>query len=333
MTLSKTYINLLLGLLAAFSLWVVWYIAIDSNMEKPYNPYTPNEYVRNVNVTVMNGEGHWAYRFYSPSALHYPDKNRTTFSQPVLKLYQENAPEWQAAAKQGEAFYGNTEIHLWGNVILSQPKGNHNVSTQVMTQSAIVYPDSRTVTSQDKIIALRPDATVSSVGMKLDVIHQTLELLSQVHGIYQHKSNKPIDITSESAELVKFKETGAGATVFQRNVKLIQAQSLLVTPQLTVYTDKNDQLTKAVAKGQGSTYTSKQAVNKPPFIATASEIQYLPLQHEVYLVGNAKASQGVNSYSAPVIHYHIDKDSVVSKQGRIKMIILPKLFEKTGKSS
>jgi lipopolysaccharide export system protein LptA len=333
MTISKIYINTLLSLLAVFSLWIVWYFSIDYNMEKPYNPYTPNEFVRNVKVTAMNSAGHWSYQFYSPSALHYPDKNRTTFMHPVLVLFQENAPEWQASALNGEALNGNAEIHLMGNVILNQPQGSHNAPTRILTHSVVMYPENRIVTTQDNVVAIRTDATVTSVGMKLDILHQVLTLFSQVHGIYKPKNKQPIDITSASAQLIKVKETGLGTTIFQRNVRLIQGNSLLVTPELTVRTDKNDQIIDSVAKGAGSTYTNKQNINKPPFVATASEIRYLPLQQEVFLVGNAKAQQGVDSYSAPQIHYHIDKESVISQQGRIKMVILPKSFEKTGKST
>lgn len=320
--------NLFLTLFAAFSLWCVWYFAVRQDSDIPTNPNRPSEFVQQVKVTVMGKTGHWSYQFFSPSALHYTKDNRTAFTAPRLNFYQENAPIWQAQAERGEAINGNEEVRLFGAVKLSQARGLRNLSTDITTDTAVIYPDKRIITTQDKVIALRPDAKITGVGMKMNMDQQTLELLSQVNGFYHPKNNKPISITSHSAQIVKNKISELGTTVFLGDVKMLQDTSTLVTPELTVYTDKNNQISKAVAKGPGTRYTNLKDPHKPPFDATALEIDYLPLTDEIVLLGNAKAQQGINSYSAPEIHYHIDKESVITRQGRIKMVILPDSFKK-----
>ncbi|CAF1463863.1 unnamed protein product [Adineta steineri] len=249
----------------------------------------------------------------------YLEKNHTTFSLPQLNLYEENQPSWNAHALQGEALLGNEEIHLSGGVELHQSKGPHNTTTNIQTASVVIYPELRVIKTADAIVAIQPNAQVTSLGMQLDLTHKVLNLLSQVQGIYKPVQKKPINIVSDKASLMK----EVGISVFEGKVKLTQGTSILLTPYLTLYTDKNNELIKAVATGAGTTYRNLADPKKPSFIARAQEIQYLPVVQQIYLKGEAKASQGKNSYSAPEISYHIDQESVMSQGGKNMNIITP----------
>jgi lipopolysaccharide export system protein LptA len=139
--------------------------------------------------------------------------------------------------------------------------------------------------------------------------------------------DQPIHIISDNAHLNK----KLGNSIFIGHVKLTQGTSILTTPKLTVFTDKKNQLQKALAEGAGTTYETITDLKKPPFIATAQSIEYSPPDNKIILIGNAKTVQGSNSYSAPQIEYHIDQEMVVSpssKQGRTTIIITPQSFKK-----
>ena len=138
--------------------------------------------------------------------------------------------------------------------------------------------------------------------------------------------DQPIHITSDTAHLDK--STGIG--VFQGNVVLTQGTSILKTNKLTLYSDKNNQLLKAVATGGNPTYQTIADPKKPPFTATGQMIQYLPPENKIILIGNAKAVQGPDTYAAPQIEYRIDKEMVISapsKTGRTNIVIAPQTFQ------
>jgi lipopolysaccharide export system protein LptA len=138
--------------------------------------------------------------------------------------------------------------------------------------------------------------------------------------------NQPVHISADKGHINKM----TGVSIFQGNVVMTQGSSTLITNLLTIYSDKNNQLIKAVAEGPTTTYSTLTDVNKPPFIATADTIQYLPPQSQIILIGNAKAVQGPNSYTAPTIQYHIDQEMVISpasQLGRTTIVIQPQFFQ------
>jgi lipopolysaccharide export system protein LptA len=138
--------------------------------------------------------------------------------------------------------------------------------------------------------------------------------------------DQPVHITADSAHLDK----STGVSVFQGHVKLTQGTGILVTDKLTLYSDKNNQLLKAVATGGQTTYQTITDPAKPPFVATAQMIQYLPPESKIILTGDAKAVQGPNTYAAPQIEYHIDSETVISPSsagGRTTIEITPQTFQ------
>ncbi len=327
MQVSRLVLNSFLILMAIFSLWLVWYFAVDLNFQKPFNPNTPDEFGQEVKIVSMDKEGHWSYQFSSPFMQHIPAQNRSIFSAPVLELYQTKSPAWKITAKNGEALLGSQEIHLHDDVKAVQAKGLHNDSIEIDTSSAVIYPDAQIISSSDKVTAIRLDAYVESVGFQCSVRQKILTLLSKVHGVYysQSKQQKPVDIISDKAVLSRT----ANTAIFEGDVKLTQDKNLVLTPLLTLYMDANDMLSKAIGKGPGTLYQTHKQPHQPPFLAKADEIQYFPRESIAVFKGNAKATQGENSYSAPEIRYHIDNNLVLSYGGRVDMVILPKSLKKT----
>jgi len=153
--------------------------------------------------------------------------------------------------------------------------------------------------------------------------------LSSVYALPSDK-NKPIHITADSAHLDK----STGISVFQGHVVLTQGTNVVNSNKLTLYSDKNNHLLKAVATGGNPTYQTITDPKKPPFTATGQTIEYLPPENKIILIGNAKAVQGPNSYAAPQIEYRIDKEMVISapsKTGRTMIVIAPQSFQHPSK--
>ncbi len=113
------------------------------------------------------------------------------------------------------------------------------------------------------------------------------------------------------------------------NVQLDQGTTHLRAASARTEGDKQNKLILAIAKGD----SKKQAhfwviteLNKPPLHALADLIQYFPERNIVELIGNARVTQGENSFSAPKIIYDTVKQHVVSRSNgkeRTTIIIHP----------
>jgi lipopolysaccharide export system protein LptC len=181
---QRFYLSGFLLLTAILSGWLVWHYVVDFQWEAPANPHNPDAFVNHLQVIVMNAEGSRAYQFTSPHMLHYAEGDRTTFTLPYLIIYENNEPPWTLQAKQGEALQGHTQVKLWGDVSMAQPKGINNPPTMIKTEEAMIYPEQHIVTTDKYISAVQPNANAEGVGMKLDLAHKTLDMLSQVRGVY-----------------------------------------------------------------------------------------------------------------------------------------------------
>jgi len=171
-------------LTAILSGWLVWHYVMNFQWEAPANPHHPSAFVNKLQVIIMNEKGHPAYEFTTPHLLNYEENDRSTFTLPHLIMYEDNAPPWTVDALQGEALQGHEKVLLENNVVMAQPKGINNVSTLIKTQKAVIYPKENVVTTDQFISAIQPNANIQGVGMKLDLTHKTLDLLSQVRGDY-----------------------------------------------------------------------------------------------------------------------------------------------------
>jgi len=181
---QRFYLSGFLLLTAILSGWLVWHYVMDFQWEAPANPHHPDAFVNDLQVIVMNEAGLREYQFTSLHMLHYKENDRAAFTFPHLVMYEDNTPPWTVDALQGEAFQGDTQVRLWNKVTMVQPKGANNLPTMINTEAAVIYPRQRLVTTDQYISAVQPNAKAEGVGMKLDLTKQTLDLLSQVRGVY-----------------------------------------------------------------------------------------------------------------------------------------------------
>lgn len=135
-------------------------------------------------------------------------------------------------------------------------------------------------------------------------------------------------ITSDTADLNK----STGISIFIGNVKVNHGSTHVTADKLTTYSDKKNQIVKAIAEGENgnlATYQTMTDPNKPPLNATALVIQYFPQQHYVILIGQANAVQGKDSISGPRLEYDVAKQILLSKtipgtsNGRTTIVIQP----------
>jgi len=136
-------------------------------------------------------------------------------------------------------------------------------------------------------------------------------------------NKEPLEISADFAKM----DHAKGIGVFRGHVRLDQGKSHLTAKKLTIYTDKKNQLVKAIAKGKLAHFWSKTDPKKPEFHARALSIEYYAKKNIVVLSGKAVARQGPNSFSGPRIVYDRTTQVVTSyqsKSSRTEIVLIPK---------
>lgn len=113
---------------------------------------------------------------------------------------------------------------------------------------------------------------------------------------------------------------------YEGDVKFDQGTRHLRASRATTEGDENNKLRFAIVYGNKEKlahYWEKTSINKPLMHAWAQEIRYYPQKHRLELVGNAKVTQGKDSFSAPYICYDIQKQHVsTQQQGEKRTLII-----------
>ena len=149
-----------------------------------------------------------------------------------------------------------------------------------------------------------------------------------------------IIIESDRAEI----DRKAGTATYIGHVELTQGTLLIHADRITLYSNKSNQLTKAIAKGKPAHFQQQMEGDKGLTKATSNVITYKTIAKTVTLFEEAILKQEGHSFSGNLITYDIANESVSAigkpntstgdtinpaDDGRIKMIIQPATLDET----
>ncbi|MBA3536358.1 MAG: lipopolysaccharide transport periplasmic protein LptA, partial [Tatlockia sp.] len=133
---------------------------------------------------------------------------------------------------------------------------------------------------------------------------------------------KILELSADSADLNQ--QTHHGEYI--GNVQLDQGSTHLRAASARTEGNEQNKLVLAVAKGNAKEqahFWILTDLDKPPLHAYANTIQYFPDRNLVELIGNARVTQGENSFTAPKIIYDTLKKHVLSKSdGKTRTTII-----------
>nr|WP_058450754.1 lipopolysaccharide transport periplasmic protein LptA [Legionella jamestowniensis] len=136
---------------------------------------------------------------------------------------------------------------------------------------------------------------------------------------------KIAELSADSADLNQ--QTHHGEYI--GNVEFDQGTSHLRAARAITEGNQQNKLILAIAFGDGKEqahFWTQTALDKPPLHAYADTIRYYPERHLVELIGNARVTQGDNSFTGPKISYDTEKQHVISKgnpKNRTTIVIHP----------
>lgn len=201
-----------LGLVVLIGLVAIW----DFNPEDLMRPVPereaefPHAYLIGSETRRFDTEGRLYHHMVSERADHFQhlpqrssERDYSLIQKPDLTLYgqgdQENAdpPEtesagaapWRVMAEQGRSDANATRIHLHEDVRVWQ-EGDEGL-TELTTSELIIEPD-RQFAETDKAVNMRsPQGRNEAVGMRANLGHDHIELLSEVRGTYDAQDREP----------------------------------------------------------------------------------------------------------------------------------------------
>jgi len=149
-----------------------------------------------------------------------------------------------------------------------------------------------------------------------------LELLPLAAFSLDSDQQQPIYIESDSATY----NDKTGISVLRGKVKATQGTTIITANQATLYPDQKRQIKEIIAVGVPAQYRTITDAAKPELIAIGDSINYYPASNWVEFVGNAKATQGADSFAGPQLNFNTKQKLVVSpisNKGRSRIIIQP----------
>lgn len=149
-----------------------------------------------------------------------------------------------------------------------------------------------------------------------------LLLTGQVAWALPDDRNQIAQLSADTADLNQ--QTHRGEYV--GNVEFDQGTTHLRAAKAVTEGNKQNKLKFAIAfgdKNEQAHYWEQTAIDKPLLHAYANEIHYYPDRHVIELIGNARVSQGDDSFSAPKISYDTLKKHVIAKSdGKSRTLII-----------
>ena len=120
------------------------------------------------------------------------------------------------------------------------------------------------------------------------------------------KTAEPITIQSDKAEFNYHNKTA----YHQGHVILTQGNRTIYANELTIENNDKNEIKAIIAKGSPAKYkfSNKEEMLK----GDANTIEFYPNEHKLSLLGNALLNHGGDTINGPIIHYDIDKQTMIS---------------------
>ena len=147
--------------------------------------------------------------------------------------------------------------------------------------------------------------------------------------------SQPIDLEADSADIDDLK----GISIYTGNVILTQGSMVIKSSKLTLYTNKDRELEKAIAVGSDkklATFKQRPEGKDKDFRARSNTMIYYLKKDKIHLIKNAYVWQAGDTFSGDKIIYDTKKETVIAsskknKEGkpvssgsRVKVTIQPK---------
>ena len=127
--------------------------------------------------------GELNYQLKAIEMQQFLQANRNQITQPDILFYHLQQPAWETTADAGNSDAAGDELHLHGNVTITQ-MGNTPGAT-LKTDTLTLFPRESRARTEDKVTIHQGSIYIEAMGLEADLNTNQLTLLHQVTSIYE----------------------------------------------------------------------------------------------------------------------------------------------------
>jgi LPS export ABC transporter protein LptC len=173
-------------ILIGFAIATTWFV---QNLEEKFLfqeetlTSTPDYTLTNFKSTRMDEHGQLKNQLTAKTMTHYPDANAKLMA-PYMIFYKKMRQTWTVQAERGEVSPDGYQVWLQGQTVLQQYPQNQQPPMKIISQDVWARLDTEYAETAAPTIIYHNNGKTNSVGMRVFMPIEQIELLSQVRGHY-----------------------------------------------------------------------------------------------------------------------------------------------------
>ena len=181
--LSQNWMWLLLISLALVTTWLVRNLEKDLSSSPQISDHIPDYVLYDFQSIQLNEQGYLKSRLIAEKMVHYLQA-KTELTTPTMVFYQRQQPVWKIQAERGEISNDDNEIWLLGQTHWQRYTSNKTKELEIITRDVRLQRDTQYAETALATQIISAYGDTYSVGMRVFLPQEKIELLSQVRGNY-----------------------------------------------------------------------------------------------------------------------------------------------------
>lgn len=181
--LSQSWMWLLLASFALVTTWLVRNLEKDLSTSPQLSDQIPDYILYHFQSVQLNEQGYLKSRLMAEKMVHYLQA-KTELTTPTMTFYQHQQPLWIIQAERGEVSSDDNEIWLLGQTHWQRYTANQIKELEIITRDVRLQRDTQYAETALATQIVSAYGETHSVGMRVFLPQEQIELLSQVRGTY-----------------------------------------------------------------------------------------------------------------------------------------------------
>jgi lipopolysaccharide export system protein LptC len=181
--LFQNWMWLLLVSLTLVTTWLVRNFEKDLSSSSQMSDHIPDYVLYHFQSTQLNEQGYLKSRLIAEKMVHYLQA-KTELTTPTMVFYQHQQPVWKIQAERGEISSDDNEIWLLGQTHWQRYTSNKTKELEIITRDVRLQRDTQYAETALATQIVSAYGDTYSVGMRVFLPQEKIELLSQVRGNY-----------------------------------------------------------------------------------------------------------------------------------------------------
>ena len=170
--------------LALVTTWLVPSLDKEFSSTGEDHHLMPDYTMQNLTTIQMDEQGYKKNQLTAKMMIHYPETN-TKLTAPLMVFYKNKQPIWTVQAEQGEVSPNGRQVWLLGHTIIQRQKTKQEQKPMtILSRDVWVQLDTEYAETAEPTTILTENSETHSIGMRVFMPTERVELLSRVRGHY-----------------------------------------------------------------------------------------------------------------------------------------------------